>query len=267
MTESFFDAAFACLTAADLTQKVELTQRAARRWARGELALDHDSIVVNVEVPGRPELPRLVEPHHLPKRTPGTAARHAALMHSIAHIEFNAINLAWDAAYRFRGMPDGYYGDWVRVAAEEAYHFSLIDDYLARHGGYAYGDFDAHDGLWKLALSTADDVLKRMALVPRVMEARGLDVTPDMIKRLRHHGYADAVAILEIIYRDEIGHVEIGTRWFESLCRQRQLDPETTFKEMVLRYVPDRIRPPINDDARSQAGFSRGEIAFLNGLL
>lgn len=267
MTESLFSAVFACLTAADPAQKVQLTQNLAQRWARGELTLDHDSDQVVIAVPGRPARPRLVEPQHLPKRTPGTAARHAALMHSIAHIEFNAINLALDATYRFRGMPDEYYRDWLRVAAEEAYHFSLINDYLASHGGFAYGDFDAHDGLWKLAMSTADDVLKRMALVPRVMEARGLDVTPDMINRLRHHGHADAAAILEIIYRDEIGHVEIGTRWFEALCRQRQLDPETTFKELVLRYVPDRIRPPINDDARSQAGFSRSELAFLNGLL
>ena len=167
----------------------------------------------------RPSRPQLVSPKELTRRGLGTKEGHAALIHSLCHIEFNAINLALDAVYRFRGMPESYYGDWWKVAKEEAYHFDLLRKHLSSLG-YTYGDFVAHNGLWQAALDTAHDPLVRMALVPRVLEARGLDVTPGIMKRLQEMGDQRAVEILKIIHRDEIGHVAIGSRWFKFLCQQ-----------------------------------------------
>jgi len=184
------------------------------------------------------------------------------MLHAIAHIEFNAINLAWDAVQRFRNMPRAYYDDWVRVADEEAYHFGLIRDHLHEYG-HDYGDFDAHNGLWEMAEKTAGDALERMALVPRVLEARGLDVTPGMITKLRQGGDARAVDILEIILSDEIGHVQIGTCWFRYLCGERGLEPESTFFYLLSRHFPKGLHGPFNEQARRKAGFSQGEMALL----
>jgi uncharacterized ferritin-like protein (DUF455 family) len=186
----------------------------------------------------------------------------AALIHAIAHIEFSAINLAWDAVYRFRGMPRDYYDDWVRVAAEEAQHFRWLREHL-RSLGYDYGDFEVHAGLWEMAEHTAHDPLIRMALVPRVLEARGLDATPQMIERLRAVGDESGVAILKVILSDEIGHVAAGSRWFRYLCIQRGLDPGPTFRELVMRYFKGHIKGPLNREARLQAGFSVQELADL----
>jgi uncharacterized ferritin-like protein (DUF455 family) len=197
-----------------------------------------------------------------------TPEGHAALIHSIAHIEFNAINLALDAVYRFRDMPDAYYDDWLRVADEEAYHFQLMRDHL-RSLGYDYGDFDAHNGLWEMAVKTAHDPLVRMALVPRVLEARGLDVTPGIMKKLADRGDEAAVAILEIIFRDEVGHVEIGSRWFRYLCEQRNVEPEATFRGLFEEYmgapVKGRAKSGLHRDARLAAGFSENELDYLEG--
>ena len=187
----------------------------------------------------------------------------AALLHSFAHIEFNAINIAWDAVYRFNNMPAQFYLDWAKIAAEEAYHFSLIRNYLLNMG-YDYGSFQAHTGLWDMVEKTSHDVLVRMALVPRVLEARGLDVTPVIIKKFRHHNFIDAADIMTIIYQDEIGHVEIGTKWFKFLCKQRQLDSDETFNQLIQHYAIDKIRKPFNDKARQQAGFSAREMELLN---
>jgi uncharacterized ferritin-like protein (DUF455 family) len=189
----------------------------------------------------------------------------AALIHAVAHIEFNAINLACDAIYRFRDLPDDYYTDWSRVAAEEAYHFSLLQRRLEQLD-YGYGDFPAHNGLWELARNTASDPLVRMALVPRVMEARGLDVTPGMMKRFAAIGDSETVAVLEIILRDEIGHVEVGSRWFRFLCEQREIDAESTYFELLQQYLGSDVRCPLHREARLQAGFSESELFRLEAL-
>lgn len=268
-TNNLFDVAAYCLSAANPDEKVALTANAARQWCVGKLDLQKSAELKIFDEPGRPKLPRLVLPQKLPHRSLATPEGHAALIHSIAHIEFNAINLAWDAVYRFREMPRKYYDDWVRVADEEAYHFSLLRDHL-KSLGYNYGDFDAHNGLWEMAQKTSHDVLERMALVPRVLEARGLDVTPGIIKRLSSHGDHEGVMILEIILRDEIGHVEIGSRWFRYLCEQRELEPKQTFQRLFSQYMhyPARgsAKGGLHRKARLAAGFSEEELNYLEGV-
>lgn len=213
-------------------------------------------------LPGRPSRPHLVDPATLPRRSPFTPAGRAALLHAVAHIEFNAINLALDAVWRFAGMPEAYYRDWLRVAAEEAHHFSLLAEHL--HGlGHAYGDFDAHDGLWAMTEKTAGDLTARMALVPRTLEARGLDATPPMQQRLRRAGDLRAVAILDVILRDEIGHVAIGNRWYRWLCERDGLDPLAHYTRLAKRHGAPRLKPPFNLVARAAAGFSAAELNAL----
>ena len=180
-------------------------------------------------------------------------------------LDFNAINLAWDAVYRFRQMPAAFYADWAKVACEEAYHFRLLCERL-QCIGFAYGDFDAHDGLWEMACRTAHDPLVRMALVPRVLEARGLDVTPGIMQRLRQAGDEAAAGVLEIILRDEIGHVEIGTRWFRYLCDRQGQDPEVTFASLVQDYMKGHVKKPFHYEARTRAGFNRAEMDTLEEL-
>jgi uncharacterized ferritin-like protein (DUF455 family) len=187
------------------------------------------------------------------------------LVHAVAHIEFNAINLAWDAVYRFRGMPLEYYRDWICVAVDEARHFHLLDARL-REFGHRYGDFDAHDGLWKMAVKTSGSCLERMALVPRVLEARGLDVTPAMIRRLRTAGDDVSAEILELILREEVAHVASGSRWFDWCCAQAGLDHAATFLDLVGRYAAGAIKRPLNTDARRAAGFSADELERLEAL-
>ena len=213
-------------------------------------------------LPGRPARPRLVDPQALPRRSPFTLAGRAALLHAVAHIEFNAINLALDAVWRFPGLPEAYYRDWLRVAAEEALHFTLLSEHLATLG-HAYGDFDAHDGLWTMVEKTAGDVLARMALVPRTLEARGLDATPPMQARLARAGDHRAVEILGIILRDEIGHVAVGNRWYRWLCAQRGLDPLDAYARLAAQHGAPRLKPPFNLEARRAAGFSAEEIEAL----
>lgn len=214
-------------------------------------------------LPGRPPRPRLVDPIDLPRRSPGTVAGRAALLHAIAHIEFNAINLALDAVWRFPGLPEAYYRDWLRVAAEESHHFSLLSDHLGTLG-HAYGDFDAHDGLWAMTERTAGDLTARMALVPRTLEARGLDATPPIQRRLGKAGDHAAVAILDIILRDEIGHVAIGNRWYRWCCQREGVDPERHYAVLAARHGAPRLRPPFNLEARQAAGFSAAEIEALS---
>jgi uncharacterized ferritin-like protein (DUF455 family) len=216
-------------------------------------------------LPGRPALPSLVDPGKVPKRAPHTREGLAALVHAIAHIEFNAINLALDAIWRFAHMPEAYYRDWLKVAAEEAQHFCLLQGQL-QHLGHRYGDFPAHDGLWTMCERTAGDVLARMALVPRTLEARGLDASPLIQARLRKLGSTDAlrtVEILDVILRDEIGHVAIGNQWYGWLCARARLDPVAHYRGLAREYKAPRLRPPFNHDARLRAGFSAAEIAEL----
>ncbi|RZT92495.1 uncharacterized ferritin-like protein (DUF455 family) [Rivibacter subsaxonicus] len=215
-------------------------------------------------LPGRPALPRLVPADRVPRRSPFTAEGRAALLHAIAHIEFNAINLALDAVWRFAGMPDDYYRDWLQVAAEEALHFTLLREHLQGSLQRDYGDFGAHDGLWQMCERTAADVLARMALVPRTLEARGLDATPPIQAKLRRAGDLRAVEILDIILRDEIGHVAIGNRWYRHLCELQGLDPLALYPQLVERYAAPRLRPPLNMEARRAAGFSQAELDWLN---
>ena len=209
--------------------------------------------------PGRPPRPLLVSPREVPSRGLGSVEGRAALCHAVAHIEFNAINLALDAALRFVGMPAAYYADWLSVAQDEARHFLLMRQRLQQLG-YDYGDFAAHNGLWESAEKTAHDVLVRMACVPRVLEARGLDVTPNLIRRLREVGDLETVAVLEVILTEEVGHVEIGSRWFRHCCAERGLDPVPTFRRLLAEQGIT-LRPPFNHEARARAGFVPDELS------
>ncbi|HHJ17859.1 MAG TPA: ferritin-like domain-containing protein [Gammaproteobacteria bacterium] len=262
---NLFARARQCLDCADPETKCKLTDLAVDDLNAGRLDLRNMDQPQPIAAPGRPPRPELIAPRDLPRRRPGSVAGRAALLHAVVHIEFNAINLAWDAVYRFRDMPEAFYRDWARVAREEAYHFHLLCERLAALG-YAYGDFPAHDGLWEMACRTAHDPLVRMALVPRVLEARGLDVTPDMIRRLEQAGDVEVVRVLEIILRDEIGHVEIGTRWYRYLCEQRNIEPDATFEALVVEYMPGQVKTPFHYAARQQAGFNAAEMASLERL-
>ncbi|WP_087667662.1 ferritin-like domain-containing protein [Caballeronia humi] len=217
------------------------------------------------ELPGRPELPPLVEPGSLKRRGMQTEAGRAVLLHALAHIEFNAINLALDAVWRFPSMPDDFYLDWLKVASEEACHFSLLSARLGEFG-HVYGDFPAHDGLWEMAERTRDDVLARMALVPRTLEARGLDASPPIRKRLAQAGDHASAAILDVILHDEIGHVLIGNRWFRHLCDAVGADPHTTYARLAEQYRAPKLRGPFNFEARRDAGFDEAELRALAGL-
>ncbi len=236
--------------------------------ARSLGARDHASTIdparsfANLAVPGRPPRPPLVTPRDVPRRRLATTAGRIAFYHALAHIEFNAINLALDAAIRFNGLPIEYYADWCHVAQEEACHFQLLCERLAGTDLNArYGDLPAHDGLWEMALKTQHDVLARMALVPRVLEARGLDVTPGLQRKLERLGDARGVAILARILEDEIGHVAIGNHWYRHLCARRQLEPNETWLALRAEYGAPKIRAPLNLVARKQADFDTLELA------
>ena len=259
---SLFTKAEECLRVCSPLKKVSLSFNIQESWLNNKLSLSKISPILTFENPGRPDKPKLVPPRELNRRKTTSKIGHAALIHSICHIEFNAINLAWDAVYRFQDMPDKYYDDWVKVAREEAYHFELLNNHLESLG-YSYGDFDAHNGLWESALSTAHDPMVRMALVPRVLEARGLDVTPGIIKKLEGIGDKEAVDILAIVHRDEIGHVEVGTHWFRYLCDERQINSEETFKRLINEYMKGILRGPFDHDVRKKAGFTESELLFL----
>ncbi|MBN4664925.1 ferritin-like domain-containing protein [Pandoraea nosoerga] len=215
-------------------------------------------------IPGRPAQPRLVSPRELKHRAVTSVPGRAALLHALAHIEFNAINLALDALWRFDGLPAAYYDDWLQVAAEEAHHFSLLAAHLQTLGDqYHYGCFPAHDGLWEMARRTSGDWLARLALVPRTLEARGLDASPPIRAKLASAGDAAGAAILDIILRDEIGHVAIGNRWYRWGCERAGLDPLETYDRLAVQYHAPRLRGPFNLAARRAAGFDEDELAAL----
>ena len=252
------------LLASDSGKKVALTQSMHDQAATILIAAEVRYHAPD-GVPGCPSRPELRSHLDVPKRSPFTTDGLAALLHAVTHIEFNAINLALDAIWRFDGMPQNYYTDWLSVAAEEAQHFSLLRAHL-QSMGYDYGDFPAHTGLWDMTEKTKSDVLARMALVPRTLEARGLDATPPMQAKLRKVGSPDAlraVAILDVILRDEIGHVAIGNHWYRYLCAQRRLDPVAHYALLAQQYSAPRIKGPLNLDARRKAGFDAAELALL----
>ena len=248
-------------------RKCELTFALAALWQQSKLPRisQVDGIVFKIlalDEPGQPVLPELVNPRHLKRRSMSSAAGRIGFLHAFAHIEFNAINIALDAVYRFREMSDEYVSDWLLVASEEAKHFLLLDDCLTERGSF-YGEHDAHRGLWDMVCKTRHDILHRMALVPRVMEARGLDVTPSMINKFNQANDLRAVEILEIIYRDEIGHVRIGNFWYQTLCDERKLDSTQTFSDLIDFYMDGKLRGPFNYPARLEAGFEKSELESL----
>ena len=259
-------AAKRCLDATDPAEKLRLTRETWESLLAGELRAEPSSPPPEpIGAPGRPAKPLLVNARQVPQRGLGSAEGRAALVHAVAHIEFNAINLAWDAVYRFRGKPDEYYRDWASCANDEARHFAMLSARLTEMG-HIYGDFDAHDGLWAMAEKTADHDTARMALVPRVLEARGLDVTPGMIERLRHLGDTRTVAILEVILREEVAHVAAGTRWYRHCCERDGLDPVDTFFELLHEYMGVSLRGPFNRPARIEAGFVEEELDRLASM-
>lgn len=263
MQTDLFSSAFTCLQCNDVELKLAQVAELRLAWEQGEVIRQPaSSVIYPVPVPGRPAQPEMVSALDVDKRKLSTPEGRAALIHSLAHIEFNAINLALDAIYRFRDMPDDYYNDWLQVAAEEAGHFILLQNQL-RTLGYDYGAFTAHNGLWDMAVVTAHDPMVRMALVPRVMEARGLDVLPGIMHKFKSTGNRAVVEILETILRDEIGHVAIGNRWYKFLCNQRSLEPIATFRTLLKDYNAPKLRGPLHTEARLAAGFSEEEIKML----
>ncbi|KGE51656.1 ferritin-like domain-containing protein [Xanthomonas axonopodis pv. vasculorum] len=258
-----FDAACLCLDQADPQQKVALTQHYAAAFREGVLTLDPAAPApAPIRMPGRPATPLLVHPRDLPRRGLGTPEGRAAFIHAIAHIELNAIDLAWDAVYRFRGLPAAFYADWVAVADDESRHFMLLRARLQAHD-HDYGDFAAHNGLWEMCEKTAHDGLARMALVPRVLEARGLDVTPAMIVKLRSLGDAVTAEVLETILREEVAHVAAGSRWYRWYCEQAGVEPRARFKALLREYAGGYLHGPFNLQARLLAGFDEDELADL----
>ena len=243
------------------------TAQLLESWNKSLIPLDANPIInpallTQLPIPGHPEKPELVTPLSVKKRAMNTLEGRAALVHALAHIEFNAINLALDAIWRFARMPTQYYADWLKVGAEEAYHFGLLNEHL-HHLGYDYGSFSGHNSLWEMVDKTKEDVLARMALVPRTMEARGLDASPALRNKLAQAGDKAAADILSIILRDEIGHVAIGNHWYNWLCEQRNLEPISTYAKLALKYAAPTMRGPFNIEARRAAGFTEAELALL----
>jgi uncharacterized ferritin-like protein (DUF455 family) len=260
MSESLFEALSAALAAEKIEQKTALTVTIAENWAAGRLLVD---IPANPQlICGRPAKPELVAPGQVQQRNPQSLEGRARLLHAIVHIEFSAINLALDHAARFPNMPAQYYADWISVAAEEAYHFRILRERL-QSLGHDYGDFPAHAGLWEMAEKTAGDVLARMALVPRLLEARGLDATPPIQRKLEQVGDHESARLLDIILRDEIGHVGLGDQWFRRLCAERGLNAENTFRQLLIDFKAPWPSAPMNESARLAAGFTLAELAAL----
>ncbi len=256
-------AALDCVMTEDAHDKVRKTHLTVTAWEQGKLMpSETSSAPVPIPQPGRPSHPELVAPGRVPKRGVNSPQQRAALVHALAHIEFNAINLAWDVVYRFRGLPRAFYDDWITVAADEARHFTMLRGRL-RELDHDYGDFAAHNGLWQAAVHTSHDLLARMALVPRVLEARGLDVTGEICLRLRRAGDSVTADMVATIEQEEVAHVRAGTRWFRHGCAQAGLEPHATFFNLIDRFAQGRIKGPFNREARLRAGFTLQELEEL----
>lgn len=257
-----FAHARACLIQTDIREKVRETTRLRELWLSGSLGVVSDKTPITNE-PGMPDTLLFVDPVNLPRRSLHNTTGHAAFIHALVHIEFSAINLALDVIVRFRDLPRKFYADWIKVAAEEAMHFEMLSSRL-NNLGHDYGDFPVHNGLWDTAEKTAHDLLLRLALVPRMLEARGLDVTPAMINRLREVKDFETAGILEKILRDEEDHVRTGSNWFNYICAERGLDSHSTFIDLIRANAGNQIRLPINFEARKRAGFSQEELSQLD---
>jgi len=254
--ETLASVAVAILMTADPAAKVRLTREAGERLAR-----DPAMVVGQCappDRPARPERPLVLLPKEMPKRSYKGVQGRVALLHALAHIELNAIDLAWDIIARFTAedLPAAFFADWVTVAIEEAAHFEMLDGLLHQLES-SYGALPAHDGLWQAATKTADDLLARLALVPMLLEARGVDTTPATIAKLTRHGDLETVAVLEVIYRDEISHVATGCRWFSFLAERRGLEPGQAYAHLIRQRFPAGLKPPFNHEARAQARFPR----------
>lgn len=263
--DNIFTYAARCLHNADIEFKLAQTEKAWTLLQQGRLSLQLQSAPEAIGATRFPERPQLLEPQAMPRRKFTTTKGISAFFHAIAHIEFIAIYLAWDMLYRFRGMPDRFYQDWLQVAYEESQHFQMLRDHL-RGMQCDYGALPAHQGLWDIAEETDDDILARLALVPRYLEARGLDVTPAMIDKFEKLGDNASVALLQRILTDEVGHVQLGCYWFDYVCRQRRLNPESSYRELVLSRLKGKPKGPFNKALRLQAGFSEAEITWLESL-
>jgi uncharacterized ferritin-like protein (DUF455 family) len=253
-----------CLLETDPQKKCQLIQEIIQFQITANYTLDVSTELAldDSGVPGRPLKPTLVKPLDVKRRAMHTTEGRATAIHALAHIEFNAINLALDAVWRFSEMPKEFYLDWLRVASEEAKHFQLLEQHLQTIE-YSYGDFPAHDSLWEMVEKTKHSILARMALVPRTMEARGLDAVPAIRARFLQVKDQEMVNILDIILHDEVGHVEIGNKWFNYLCQEKQLDPITTYAELAHQYKAPPLRGPFNLEARKRAGFTEDELNLL----
>lgn len=253
--------ALKCLALTSPRDKVSAVNELFKSFHDGLVTLDSSLSIDhrNDVIPGRPEIPLLVEPLRVEKRSMHTQEGRAALVHALAHIEFNAINLALDAIWRFVDMPKKYYEDWLKVAKEESYHFQLLENWLLERG-FQYGSFSGHNSLWEMVEKTCGDVIARMALVPRTMEARGLDAVPAIRSRFAQIKEKQLVDILDIILHDEIGHVAIGNYWFNYLCKERNIEPIETFRNLAKTYNAPTLKGPFNIEARKNAGFTELEL-------
>lgn len=254
--QSLGGAAVEVLKTADPIEKAAKSIIFATQWR--DRTLSRKTLCPVPDRPARPDKPELKEPKEMPKRGKGGSfANRTALFHAIAHIELNAIDLAWDMVARFgNGMPREFLDDWVSVAADEARHFTLLTERLTDLEA-SYGDLPAHDGLWQAALETKDDLLARLAVVPLVLEARGLDVTPGMIERFKKFGDQKGADVLETIYQEEIDHVKAGAKWFRFVCARENKDPKITYQTLVKKYFKGKLKPPFNEKARSLAGLEK----------
>lgn len=245
------------LRTANGREKTEVSRGFAAQWraAREDGSVPEIGTATPPMHPSRPDKPELLSPRDVPRRRPGTPEGRIALLHAVAHIELNAVDLHWDIIARFSHikMPIGYYDDWVKSADEESKHFNLMCDCLEAEGSF-YGALPAHAGMWRAAEDTADDFMGRLAVVPMVLEARGLDVTPGMIKVFKQAKANQAVEALEIIYAEEVHHVAYGSKWFHYLCGRDELDPTPTFHALVRKYFHGNLKPPFNEEKRAEAG-------------
>ena len=265
---SLIEYSHAIVSTSDLEQKIALSKEAAQLWHKRKLGLGIKSRIQEMpERPGRPEKPELLSPKEMPKRSARGTKSKIALLHSLAHIELNAIDMTWDLIGRFgwARMPSTFFDNWVRVGVEEAKHFDLLRRHLKFLGTH-YGALPAHDGLWQAAQDTGNDLLARIAIVPLVLEARGLDVNPAMIKKMTDSGDEKSASILTIIYNDEKNHVAFGYKWFRYLCEKEGRVPETTFHRLVRKHFKGNLKPPFNDKARSEAGLTPGFYKPLTAL-
>jgi uncharacterized ferritin-like protein (DUF455 family) len=265
LPQSVFEAAERVLSSPSVDVKIAETRSAVRCFLGGCAtdAGDDGRPPAPIAFAHFPDRPVLVDPRQLPRRNLHSPAGRIALLHAVAHIEFTAVSLAWDLLYRFRGLPAPFYRDWLRVAGEEAEHFELIRQRLRALGAH-YGDLPAHRGLWDVAVDTAYDLAARLALVPRGMEARGLDVTPGLIARLSQVGDVESCEVLKVILRDEVGHVALGSQWFRWVCEQRGVAPEDEYRRQLELHLRGPLRGPYNLAARREAGFSDTELADLD---